>query len=51
MDKVIAELEATRDLSQFIVHIDMDAFYASVEVSITESLSNPTSNSHETRCA
>ncbi|CAG7854755.1 DNA polymerase IV {ECO:0000255/HAMAP-Rule:MF_01113} Short=Pol IV {ECO:0000255/HAMAP-Rule:MF_01113}; {ECO:0000255/HAMAP-Rule:MF_01113} [Serendipita indica DSM 11827] len=31
-DKVIAELEATRDLSQYIVHIDMDSFYASVEM-------------------
>lgn len=31
-DKLLAELESTRDLSQFIVHIDMDSFYASVEV-------------------
>ena len=28
----IAQLEAQRDLSQYIVHIDMDAFFASVEV-------------------
>ena len=31
-DRIIAELEATRDLSQYIVHVDMDAFYANVEV-------------------
>ncbi|SRR5258706_14595246 len=31
-DRIIAELEATRDLSQYIVHVDLDAFYASVEV-------------------
>ncbi|CAG8742609.1 4602_t:CDS:2, partial [Acaulospora colombiana] len=31
-DKMIAELEATRDLSQIIVHIDMDSFFASVEM-------------------
>lgn len=28
----IEELEAQRDLSQIIVHFDMDAFYASVEL-------------------
>ena len=28
----IADLEAQRDLSQHIVHVDMDAFYASVEL-------------------
>lgn len=28
----LTELEASRDLSQYIVHIDCDAFYASVEV-------------------
>ncbi|KAL7275792.1 hypothetical protein RUND412_001245 [Rhizina undulata] len=31
MDEEIAELEAGRDLSQYIVHVDCDAFYASVE--------------------
>ena len=30
-DDYIAELEASRDLSQAIVHIDCDAFYAAVE--------------------
>jgi len=30
-DDYIAELELTRDLSQVIVHIDCDAFYAAVE--------------------
>lgn len=28
----IADLEAHRDLSQYVVHVDMDAFYASVEL-------------------
>ncbi|KAI0369692.1 DNA/RNA polymerase [Pilatotrama ljubarskyi] len=32
VDKMIAQLEARRDLSQVIVHVDMDAFFASVEV-------------------
>ncbi|KAI0705092.1 hypothetical protein C8T65DRAFT_653194, partial [Cerioporus squamosus] len=32
VDKLIAQLEAHRDLSQIIVHVDMDAFYASVEL-------------------
>ncbi|KAI0335006.1 DNA/RNA polymerase [Cubamyces sp. BRFM 1775] len=32
VDKMIAQLEAKRDLSQVIVHVDMDAFFASVEV-------------------
>ncbi|KAL7281450.1 hypothetical protein ACG7TL_004764 [Trametes sanguinea] len=32
VDKLIAQLEAKRDLSQAIVHVDMDAFFASVEV-------------------
>jgi hypothetical protein len=31
-DKILLELEASRDLTQTIVHIDMDSFYASVEV-------------------
>ncbi|KAJ3483054.1 hypothetical protein NLG97_g7402 [Lecanicillium saksenae] len=30
-DRLIAELEASRDLTQHIVHIDCDAFYAAVE--------------------
>ncbi|KAI9171872.1 DNA polymerase kappa [Paramyrothecium foliicola] len=30
-DRLITELELTRDLSQYIVHIDCDAFYAAVE--------------------
>ncbi|KAJ8483501.1 hypothetical protein ONZ51_g4662 [Trametes cubensis] len=32
VDKMITQLEAKRDLSQVIVHVDMDAFFASVEV-------------------
>ena len=28
----IAKLEAERDLTQVIVHVDMDAFYANVEL-------------------
>lgn len=30
-DAIIAEFEATRDVSQFIATVDCDAFYASVE--------------------
>ncbi|KAK7756895.1 hypothetical protein SLS62_000911 [Diatrype stigma] len=30
-DQLIAQLDATRDLTQHIVHIDCDAFYAAVE--------------------
>ncbi|KAF4589384.1 dna polymerase kappa subunit [Ophiocordyceps camponoti-floridani] len=30
-DKIIAELELSRDLTQNIVHVDCDAFYAAVE--------------------
>jgi hypothetical protein len=28
----LLELEAQRDLTQYIVHVDMDAFFAAVEV-------------------
>ncbi|KAG8863292.1 hypothetical protein FRB96_008783 [Tulasnella sp. 330] len=31
VDRMITEIESTRDLSQTIVHIDCDAFFASVE--------------------
>ncbi|KAL5524065.1 hypothetical protein ACEPAG_8238 [Sanghuangporus baumii] len=31
-DKLLEELEAERDLSQIIVHVDMDAFFANVEL-------------------
>ncbi|TFY79901.1 hypothetical protein EWM64_g4108 [Hericium alpestre] len=31
-DHILAGLEAERDLSQYIVHVDMDAFYANVEL-------------------
>lgn len=30
-DKLVAELEVTRDLTQHVVHVDCDAFYAAVE--------------------
>ncbi|KAI0066045.1 IMS-domain-containing protein [Artomyces pyxidatus] len=32
VDRLLAELEEERDLSQYIVHVDMDAFYANVEL-------------------
>ncbi|TFK54490.1 DNA/RNA polymerase [Heliocybe sulcata] len=32
VDHMLTELEARRDLSQIIVHVDMDAFYANVEM-------------------
>ncbi|TCD70323.1 hypothetical protein EIP91_003952 [Steccherinum ochraceum] len=32
VDQLIAKMEANRDLSQIIVHVDMDAFYANVEL-------------------
>lgn len=31
-DRILAELELTRDLTQHIVHMDCDAFYAAVEL-------------------
>lgn len=30
-DRLIAELDATRDLTQYVVHVDCDAFYTAVE--------------------
>ncbi|KAL4930390.1 Y-family DNA polymerase [Aspergillus undulatus] len=30
-DQLLAELESTRDLSQYVVHVDCDAFFAAVE--------------------
>ena len=32
VDRMAAELEGSRDLSRVIVHVDMDAFYAAVEM-------------------
>lgn len=32
MERTAAELERSRDLSRVIVHVDMDAFYAAVEM-------------------
>uniref|UniRef100_A0AAY4BH91 DNA polymerase kappa n=1 Tax=Denticeps clupeoides TaxID=299321 RepID=A0AAY4BH91_9TELE len=32
VDKMISELERSRELSRVIVHVDMDAFYAAVEM-------------------
>ncbi|KAH9892787.1 DNA/RNA polymerase [Cubamyces lactineus] len=40
VDKMVARLEAKRDLSQVIVHVDMDAFFASVEVLDNPSLAS-----------
>ncbi|KAK7987276.1 DNA/RNA polymerase [Apiospora saccharicola] len=31
-DQLLAQLDASRDLSQYIVHVDCDAFYAAVEL-------------------
>lgn len=31
-DKMVEKLEMSRDLSRIIVHVDMDAFYAAVEM-------------------
>lgn len=32
IDHLLEELESQRDLSQIVVHVDMDAFYCSVEL-------------------
>ena len=32
LEKMIADLEKGRELSRVIVHVDMDAFYAAVEM-------------------
>jgi DNA polymerase kappa len=32
MDQYAAKLERARDLSRTLVHVDMDAFYAAVEM-------------------
>ncbi|KAH8107995.1 IMS-domain-containing protein [Cristinia sonorae] len=32
VDQLVAKMEENRDLSQIIVHVDMDAFYANVEL-------------------
>ncbi|XP_053726482.1 DNA polymerase kappa [Synchiropus splendidus] len=32
VERMVAELDKTRDLSRVIVHVDMDAFYAAVEM-------------------
>jgi hypothetical protein len=46
-DRNLAELETTRDLSQCIVHVDMDAFFASVEVHPATLLDSSSSPSRE----
>ncbi|KAK2715560.1 DNA polymerase kappa-like isoform X2 [Artemia franciscana] len=40
MDKLISTLESVRDLSHAIIHIDMDAFYAAVEMRDNPELKN-----------
>ncbi|THH28737.1 hypothetical protein EUX98_g5433 [Antrodiella citrinella] len=40
VDQVIAKMEVNRDLSQIIVHVDMDAFYANVELLDNPDLAN-----------
>lgn len=32
VDKIVREIEANMDLSHYYVHLDMDAFFASVEI-------------------
>ncbi|KAK2151273.1 hypothetical protein LSH36_368g00004 [Paralvinella palmiformis] len=39
-DKLLADLESSRDLSRTIVHIDMDAFFAAVEMRENPKLKN-----------
>lgn len=40
MDVLVGVLEKKRDLSRYAVHIDMDAFYAAVEMRDDPSLRN-----------